>query len=204
MGSILRINSFSERIMILRRKKGLTQDELAQKIGVSSKTINSWEGGKFANGGGLKVANIIALCNTLDCDFDYLFGKIDLPTKIDTDIQAETGLSERAIDRLRDEGQESKVFQETLSELIESPLFYGLVLGIADYKRYMSFSPEMCADVGGENMSISDLSRRIAPAGWAVLPSGDAAEYWLQRAYETFCNMARDIWMKEGGGNNGK
>ena len=68
----------------------------------------------------------------------------------------------------------------------------------------MSFSPEMCADIGGENMSISDLSRRIAPAGWAVLPSGDAAEYWLQRAYETFCNMARDIWMKEGGGNNGK
>ena len=37
-----------------------------------------------------------------------------------------------------------------------------------------------------------------------VLSSGDAAEYWLQRAYETFCNMAREIWMKEGDGNNGK
>lgn len=204
MGSILHINAFSERLMMLRRKKGLAQDELAQKIGVSSKTINSWEGGKFANGGGLKVANIIALCNALGCDFDYLFGKIDLPTKIDTDIQTETGLSERAIDRLRDEGQESRVFRETLSELIESPLFYSLVLGIADYKRYMSFSPEMRADVGSENISISDLSRMITPAGWAVLSSGDAAEYWLQRAYETFCNMAREIWMKEGDGNNGK
>lgn len=94
-------------------------------------------------------------------------------------------------------GEEEALLQEIVS-------WVALKYLIADYKRYMSFSPEMCANVGGENMSISDLSRRIAPAGWAVLPSGDAAEYWLQRAYETFCNMARDIWMKEGGGNNGK
>lgn len=144
------------------------------------------------------------MCDLFNCELGYLLGEYNCKTRATTDIQAATGLSERAIDRLQNEGQESKVFRETLSELIESPLFYGLVLGIADYKRYMSFSPEMCADVSGENMSISDLSRRIAPAGWAVLPSGDAAEYWLQRAYETFCNMARDIWMKEGSGNNGE
>lgn len=193
----------ASRITEEREALGLTKEGLAERLNVNRNTITSWER-QDIKGRYPPLEDLARMCDLFNCELGYLLGEYNCKTRAATDIQAETGLSERAIDRLRDEGQESEVFRETLSELIENPLFYGLVLGIADYKRYMSFSPEMRANVGGENMSISDLSRRIAPAGWAVLPSGDAAEYWLQRAYETFCNMARDIWMKEGGGNNGK
>lgn len=193
----------ASRITEERTALGLTKEGLAERLNVNRNTITSWER-KDSKGRYPPLEDLARMCDLFNCELGYLLGEYDCKTRAATDIQSETGLSERAIDRLREEAQKSEIFRGTLSELIESPLFYSLVLGIADYKRYMSFSPEMYADVGSENISISDLSRMITPAGWAVLSSGDAAEYWLQRAYETFCNMAREIWMKEGDGNNGK
>lgn len=35
----------SERIYTLRRKQGLSQEQLAEKIGVSRQAISKWEGG---------------------------------------------------------------------------------------------------------------------------------------------------------------
>lgn len=193
----------ASRITEERKALGLTKEGLAERLNVNRNTITSWER-QDIKGRYPPLEDLARMCDLFNCELGYLLGEYNCKTRAATDIQAETGLSERAIDRLREEAQKSEIFRGTLSELIESPLFYSLVLGLADYKRYMSFSPEMRADVGSENMSISDLSRMITPAGWAVLSSGDAAEYWLQRAYETFCNMAREIWMKEGDGNNGK
>jgi DNA-binding helix-turn-helix protein len=193
----------ASRITEEREALGLTKEGLAERLNVNRNTITSWER-QDIKGRYPPLEDLARMCDLFNCELGYLLGEYNCKTRAATDIQAETGLSERAIDRLREEAQKSEIFRGTLSELIESPLFYSLVLGLADYKRYMSFSPEMRADVGSENMSISDLSRMITPAGWAVLSSGDAAEYWLQRAYETFCNMAREIWMKEGDGNNGK
>lgn len=193
----------ASRITEEREALGLTKEGLAERLNVNRNTITSWER-QDIKGRYPPLEDLARMCDLFNCELGYLLGEYNCKTRAATDIQAETGLSERAIDRLREEAQKSEIFRGTLSELIESPLSYSLVLGLADYKRYMSFSPEMRADVGSENMSISDLSRMITPAGWAVLSSGDAAEYWLQRAYETFCNMAREIWMKEGDGNNGK
>lgn len=193
----------ASRITEEREALGLTKEGLAERLNVNRNTITSWER-QDIKGRYPPLEDLARMCDLFNCELGYLLGEYNCKTRAATDIQAETGLSERAIDRLREEAQKSEIFRGTLSELIESPLFYSLVLGLADYKRYMSFSPEMRADVGSENISISDLSRMITPAGWAVLSSGDAAEYWLQRAYETFCNMAREIWMKEGDGNNGK
>lgn len=193
----------ASRITEEREALGLTKEGLAERLNVNRNTITSWER-QDIKGRYPPLEDLARMCDLFNCELGYLLGEYNCKTRAATDIQAETGLSERAIDRLREEAQKSEIFRGTLSELIESPLFYSLVLGLADYKRYMSFSPEMRADVGSENVSISDLSRMITPAGWAVLSSGDAAEYWLQRAYETFCNMAREIWMKEGDGNNGK
>lgn len=195
--------AIASRITEEREALGLTKEGLAERLNVNRNTITSWER-QDIKGRYPPLEDLARMCDLFNCELGYLLGEYNCKTRAATDIQAETGLSERAIDRLREEAQKSEIFRGTLSELIESPLFYSLVLGLADYKRYMSFSPEMRADVGSENMSISDLSRMITPAGWAVLSSGDAAEYWLQRAYETFCNMAREIWMKEGDGNNGK
>ena len=38
--------NFAENIRKLRRENGFTQEQLAEKIGVSNKTISKWENGK--------------------------------------------------------------------------------------------------------------------------------------------------------------
>ena len=39
--------NIGDKIMYLRRKADLTQEKLAEKIGVSSKTLQHWEAGKY-------------------------------------------------------------------------------------------------------------------------------------------------------------
>lgn len=37
---------FSEKLQLLRKNKGLTQEELAEKLGVSGQTVAKWEAGQ--------------------------------------------------------------------------------------------------------------------------------------------------------------
>lgn len=62
--------SFPERIKALRTKKGLTQLELGQAMGVSNVTVGQWEAGK-------REANFEMLCQLsdfFDRRIDYLLG----------------------------------------------------------------------------------------------------------------------------------
>ena len=57
-----------QRIGELRRKRGLVQDELAMKLGVSSRLIARWEGGENT-----KVLTLYRLAKVLRCTvFDFL------------------------------------------------------------------------------------------------------------------------------------
>ena len=49
-------------IALKRREKNLTQEQLAEKIGVSNKTISKWENGKCMP----DYAVVEILCNELD------------------------------------------------------------------------------------------------------------------------------------------
>lgn len=62
--------SFANRMIELRREKELTQDELAEKIGSSQKTISSWEKGRTTP----RLKELLLLCKTLDCTPQYLTG----------------------------------------------------------------------------------------------------------------------------------
>lgn len=129
----------ASRITEEREALGLTKEGLAERLNVNRNTITSWER-QDIKGRYPPLEDLARMCDLFNCELGYLLGEYNCKTRAATDIQAETGLSERAIDRLREEAQKSEIFRGTLSELIESPLFYSLVLGIADYKRYMSFS----------------------------------------------------------------
>jgi transcriptional regulator with XRE-family HTH domain len=53
----------------LRRRAGLTQLELSQKVGVTENTIANWEKGRS----GLDwIEKLIRLCRTLDCSLEDL------------------------------------------------------------------------------------------------------------------------------------
>jgi transcriptional regulator with XRE-family HTH domain len=80
--------SFGEKIAVIRKKKGLSQDELAKKVGTISVTIGRYERDEIKPS--VDVAAKIA--EALDTSLDYLVGNSDavlektLVKKI-TDIQ---------------------------------------------------------------------------------------------------------------------
>lgn len=78
----------------IREKRGLTQEELAEKIGVSRKTISNWENAIKKP----RLQDLLKLCDALSCDLDYLLGKSTYSTKKIASICEYTGLSENTVD----------------------------------------------------------------------------------------------------------
>jgi DNA-binding XRE family transcriptional regulator len=54
----------------MRSQSGLTQGELATKVGVSQKTLSSWETGRTDP----SIEETIKLCNALNCTMEALTG----------------------------------------------------------------------------------------------------------------------------------
>lgn len=61
-------NNIGERIVGLRKKKGLTQLQLAEKLNISDKAVSKWESGK----GDPSVEMLGLLSELFDCSIDYL------------------------------------------------------------------------------------------------------------------------------------
>lgn len=62
--------SFAWNLKTLRSEAGLTQGELASKVGASQKTISSWETGRTVP----TVGDVARLCKALDCTMERLTG----------------------------------------------------------------------------------------------------------------------------------
>lgn len=67
------------RLKELRNKSGLTQNELASKIGVSGQTILNWENKIYEP----KIDQLIALANIFNVSIDYLVERKPTPQKIE-------------------------------------------------------------------------------------------------------------------------
>lgn len=59
---------FKDRINQARKAKGLSQEELAEKMGVSRQAVSKWETGEAMP----DMEKLIALCQTLDLTLEYL------------------------------------------------------------------------------------------------------------------------------------
>lgn len=59
-------NSLHNNLKVFRARSNLTQEELAQLVGVTRKTVNVIEGGKFSPSVGLALAMARVLHTTLD------------------------------------------------------------------------------------------------------------------------------------------
>ena len=87
--------TFSDRLMVRRKEKGYTQEQLATFLGVNIKTYRSWEKDALP-----KSTELFNLSNILDCSIDYLFGKISQDTQIRKYIDTYFSLSYQAFDKL--------------------------------------------------------------------------------------------------------
>ena len=59
---------FSEKLVILRKNKGMTQDVLAEKLNVSRQAVAKWESGQSYP----DIANLIQISNVMNVTVDYL------------------------------------------------------------------------------------------------------------------------------------
>ena len=66
------LKGFGERIETFRKKKGMTQDDLAQRLGVTSQAVSKWENdAAFPD-----ITSIPAICAILEISLDDIFGRI--------------------------------------------------------------------------------------------------------------------------------
>lgn len=95
-------SSIAERIRWLRTSRGMEQEELASKIGVTRKTINVYEGGK--NKKGIPTDIIKEIANVFNVTTDYLLGLTDLESTDITykKIHKVIGLTDDAISVLQE------------------------------------------------------------------------------------------------------
>lgn len=91
--------TIGERINYARRKKGMSQKELAKVVGVEDKTIKRYENNKTK----ISIDMIKKIAETLEVATDYLLGLADLESKDDNykQIYKITGLTDNAISILQ-------------------------------------------------------------------------------------------------------
>jgi len=63
--------NLSEKIRIIRKARSYTQDDVANKIGISRQTVSDWENGKFEP----TLDNIRAITEMLDISYDTLLNE---------------------------------------------------------------------------------------------------------------------------------
>lgn len=83
-----------ENIRNIRKEQDKTQEEFAEALDVSVNSIRNWEHGDNVP----PMEKIQDICDTLNCDIDYLFGIIPQKTYLVKDMSDKTGLSEAAIE----------------------------------------------------------------------------------------------------------
>ena len=66
---------FSERLIQLRKNRGISQIALAKEIGVSSRIYQEYEYGKSEP----KMSNLVSIADFFDVSLDYLTGRTDTP-----------------------------------------------------------------------------------------------------------------------------
>ncbi len=62
---------FGENLQKLRKEQGISQEQLAEKLGVTRQSVSKWESGSSYP----EMDKIVALCNLFHCDMDVLINK---------------------------------------------------------------------------------------------------------------------------------
>lgn len=102
----------------------ITQEGLAEKMNVSLKTVMNWEQGQAIP----SLETLMELADLYHCDLDYLTGRMDQKTHDLQFIHDQTGLSEKAIEKLQslvtvpDWDQREMELRESMPEIPEEKI----------------------------------------------------------------------------------
>ena len=134
------VKKIASRLVAEREAYKLSQEKLAHELKVNRNTLSSWENALKPSDLTLKLKHLLTLSELYNCEVAYLLGEIDCKTRENTDIQAVTGLSERAIKNIKnmkrwhDEGNSNEII--VLDKLLAGKFY--IVLGHID--KYIGIS----------------------------------------------------------------
>ena len=112
----------AERIKQLRKKKGISQSELAELIGVKTNTVSTWERG--ARKPDFEALNLLS--NYFEVSFEYILGSSDkeearvVPTQDELDELALSALADELYDHVKKYSMLSNKSQKMIDALISA------------------------------------------------------------------------------------
>lgn len=112
----------AERIKQLRKKKGISQSELAEVIGVKNNTVSTWERGTRKPD--FEALNLLS--NYFEVSFEYILGSSDKeearvkPTQDELDQLALSALADDLYDNMKKYCQLSTKSQKMIDALINA------------------------------------------------------------------------------------
>lgn len=89
------IDTFTKNLRKKRKEKGYTQQQLAEILNVTLKTYRSWEKNTLP-----KTLDLVNLSTILDCDIDFLLGRLQSDTHFQAYIDKTYSLSPEAFKKL--------------------------------------------------------------------------------------------------------
>ena len=181
---------FSDRLSKLRKKRGYeSQYALAKAYNDKFPPKRRYEtAGNDGNFGGIfgtiknyenpnhegspKLSIVCNLCEILDCDLDYLLGKIDVPRHETADVMAVTGLSAGAVENM-------KKYDERVVTYISFLLETGLI-------NRTGLKAAQCIDT---RLEISHYERDVLPS--LTIPPEDEKRAWRECKFsDSYLDMA--------------
>ena len=112
----------AERIKQLRKKKGISQSELAELIGVKNNTVSTWERGTRKPD--FEALNLLS--NYFEVSFEYILGSSDKeearvkPTQDELDELALSALADELYDHVKKYSMLSNKSQKMIDALISA------------------------------------------------------------------------------------
>lgn len=177
------------------RKRGLLQKDIASRMYVSEQTVSAWVKGETA----VSLEKMAQLCNILDCDMDYLTGRIEKTRHDLQDICNMTGLSEEAARELQarhsllSDGSFLLIDQ---AALVNHFLTSGKAFSVCKLLQSALYAAEISDKRIPTPFIEDDLSaiRQLAESNGAVIIDSDIAiEYYFRIASDLFREILPDL-----------
>jgi len=92
------LRDMGQRIMVRRKSLRMTQEELAEKLGVSTQMISNLELGKKA----IRPENLARVCEVLDLSVDFVLTGTNTKTAVDTVADKLTQLTAEELQMVSD------------------------------------------------------------------------------------------------------
>lgn len=149
-----------KRIKDLRKAKGWSQDRLIDilqpKVPIGRNTLSAIENGNAKH---FELSLLTALCEIFNCEMGHLLCEYECKTREATDIQTVIGLSEPAVNSLRNLDENERLFLNSL--LTNRGDFYFIASGFAKFikKKHLYHAIDagiIETDFGPETLTIKN------------------------------------------------